>query len=389
MTGNNRHDPVFAGSSAASRQLDHEIDIAASTDGKVLITGETGVGKEVVARLVHERSTRNHGPLSTINCAGLPDSLLESELFGHVRGSFTGAIRDKVGLLEAADRGMAFLDEAGEMSLRMQGMLLRFLETGEVQRVGCERMNRLVNVRIVAATNRDLAQHIATGAFREDLYYRLNVIRIHVAPLRDRREDIPGLFDFFAGRFARQYGVAPRQLTVEAAQRLESHRWPGNVRELKNLAERLAVRTPGEPIRTDHLPQECLGATVSQIPAASHASRFPRANHGPAVSEDALLRRVLDEGESFWSAIHAPFMARDLSRDQLRAVIGAGLEQARGNYRMLVELFNMPPADYKRFLSFLRKHDCQVPFQAFRSVRERMIPAVVGEHARAAASAGC
>jgi DNA-binding NtrC family response regulator len=250
-------------------------------------------------------------------------------------------------------------------------------------------MNRLVNVRIVAATNRDLAQHIAAGAFREDLYYRLNVIRIHVAPLRDRREDIRGLFDFFAGRFARHYGVAPRMLTDEAARRLASYRWPGNVRELKNLAERLAVRTPGEPIRTDHLPQECLGATVSQIPAASHASRFPRANHGPAVSEDALLRRVLDEGESFWSAIHAPFMARDLSRDQLRAVIGAGLEQARGNYRMLVELFNMPPADYKRFLSFLRKHDCQVPFQAFRSVRERMIPAVVGEHARAAASAGC
>ena len=162
-------------------------------------------------------------PSSTINCAGLPDTLLESELFGHVRGSFTGAFRDKAGLLEVADAGTAFLDEAGEMSLRMQGMLLRFLETGELQRVGSERTARRVNVRILAATNRDLMQQIAAGAFREDLYYRLNVIRIHVAPLRERRDDIPGLFAFFAGLVSEQYGLPPRRLTREGERLLMAY----------------------------------------------------------------------------------------------------------------------------------------------------------------------
>ena len=158
-------DLCFVGSSSISMQLSHEIEMAARSDAKVLITGETGVGKDVVARLIHRNSARSHSPLSTINCAGLPDSLLESELFGHVRGSFTGAFRDKPGLLEVADRGTAFLDEAGEMSTRMQGMLLRFLETGEVQRVGSERTARHVNVRVIAATNRDLVQQIGAGAF--------------------------------------------------------------------------------------------------------------------------------------------------------------------------------------------------------------------------------
>src|SRR6476659_1953582 len=212
MTNGTGNEAFFGGSSALSRQLVGEIEMDARSDAKVLVTGETGVGKDVVARLLHQRSARNGAPLATINCAGLPDSLLESELFGHVRGSFTGAVRDKAGLLETADRGTAFLDEAGEMSLRMQGMLLRFLETAEVQRVGAARTNRRVNVRIIAATNRDLAQHIANGLFRRDLYYRLNVIRIHVAPLRERTEDIGDLFEFFAAQFARHYHVGARTL---------------------------------------------------------------------------------------------------------------------------------------------------------------------------------
>ncbi|MEZ5284774.1 MAG: sigma-54 factor interaction domain-containing protein [Vicinamibacterales bacterium] len=232
---------TFIGRSAAARRIDQEITTAAASDAKVLITGETGAGKDVVARVLHRRSLRRQAAFSALNCAGVPDTLLESELFGHVRGSFTGAVRDKAGLFELADRGTAFLDEAGEMSLRMQGVLLRFLESGEVQRVGCERAARRVNVRIIAATNRDLHAEIAAGSFREDLYYRLNVIRIHVPPSAIgsttwRSSSAPS-----SRGFSRHYGVEPRASTGEAEARCGEHDWPGNVRELKNLVERLVV----------------------------------------------------------------------------------------------------------------------------------------------------
>src|SRR5437660_3239320 len=187
----------LVGRSEAIRTIEADIDCAARADAKVLITGETGVGKEVVARLIHQRSARSGGPLVTVNCAGLPDSLLESELFGHVRGSFTGAYRDKPGLLEMAPNGTVFLDEVGEMSTRMQVVLLRFLETGEIQRIGANRAHTRVNVRLITATNRDLQTSIASGGFREDLYFRLNVIRLCIAPLRERREDAPVLSDYY------------------------------------------------------------------------------------------------------------------------------------------------------------------------------------------------
>ncbi|MCC7034822.1 MAG: sigma-54-dependent Fis family transcriptional regulator [Acidobacteria bacterium] len=356
----------FVGSSAAARQVMADVETAARSEAKVLITGETGVGKDVVARLLHLQSARRHTALSAINCAGMPDTLLESELFGHVRGSFTGAFRDKVGLLEAADRGTAFLDEAGEMSARMQGVLLRFLETGEVQRVGSERGARVVNVRIIAATNRDLLQQVGAGAFREDLYYRLNVIRIHVPPLRQRAEDVPLLFEHFVRLFSLQYDVAPRALTREAAEVLMAYRWPGNVRELKNLVEQLVVRAPGEAVRSHDLPAELQGPVRV---ATTAADGTVAGEDGPEALARELVRRMLSEGASFWTVVHQPFMERDLSRQHVRAVVRAGLEQTLGNYRMLVELFNMQQADYKRFLGFLRKHDCHVPFHPFRVAR--------------------
>ncbi|MGE0460468.1 MAG: sigma-54 interaction domain-containing protein [Vicinamibacterales bacterium] len=356
----------FVGASAAARQVMADIETAARSEAKVLITGETGVGKDVVARLLHQQSARRQASLSAINCAGMPDTLLESELFGHVRGSFTGAFRDKIGLLEAADRGTAFLDEAGEMSARMQGVLLRFLETGEVQRVGSERAARVVNVRIIAATNRDLLQQVAAGAFREDLYYRLNVIRIHVPALRQRAEDVPPLFEHFVRLFSLQYDVAPRMLTREAADVLMAYRWPGNVRELKNLVEQLVVKAPGEVVRPHDLPGELRGPVrvATAAPDATAAG-----GDGPEALARELVRRMLSEGESFWTIVHQPFMARDLSRQHVRAIVRAGLEQTLGNYRMLIALFNMQQADYKRFLGFLRKHDCHVPFHPFRVAR--------------------
>lgn len=389
------HKACFIGSSPASRQLSREIEMAARSDAKVLITGETGVGKDIVARLIHLNSGRGRAPLSTINCAGLPDGLLESELFGHARGSFTGAFRDKAGLLEVADRGTAFLDEAGEMSLRMQGVLLRFLETGEVQRVGSERAARRVDVRILAATNRDLAQQIGAGAFREDLFYRLNVIRIHVASLRERRDDIRGLFAFLAAQVAEQYGLAPRPLTPEAERLLVDYAWPGNVRELRNVVERLAVKAPGEPVEARDVPEECRTrtrpVTAGPAPQSSNVVAFqPAPGQQPAAAAlptpDSLLGRMVDDGESFWAVVHVPFMSRDLSREQLRAVVRGGLERTSGNYRLMVELFNMPATDYKRFLSFLRKHDCQVPFHSYRALRSRPDTPDVGIENRHAAA---
>jgi transcriptional regulator with GAF, ATPase, and Fis domain len=349
------------GSSPAMRELDLEITSAARSHAKVLITGETGVGKEVVARLIHQRSARSHQAMAAINCAGIPDSLLESELFGHMRGSFTDAYRDKPGLFEGAHNSTAFLDEAGEMSLRMQALLLRFLETGELQRVGSDRAVKRVDVRIIAATNRDLSKRIETGEFRADLYYRLNVILLEVPPLRQRPGDIRELLEHFLESYSLTHRVARRRLTPEALALLMAYRWPGNVRELKNVVERLAVRAPGEEIQPGDLPAECRDVTGGGARQPAPRDAEPRAD----IASD-LVQRMTEKGESFWTAVHAPFIDRDLVREQLRAVVRAGLERTAGNYRMVLELFNLPPSDYKRFLSFLRKHNCHYPVQAFR-----------------------
>src|SRR5687768_9704556 len=192
-----RNLPLLLGESPAIVSLRREIEAAARTDAKVLVLGETGSGKEVVARLIHEYSARASRAFVAVNCSGIPETLLESELFGHMRGSFTGAYRDKPGLVRQADRGTLFLDELGEMSLRMQATLLRFAETGEIQPVGADSISGRTDVRLIAATNRDLQSRVRDGAFREDLYYRLNVIQIWVPPLRERREDIVLLLEHY------------------------------------------------------------------------------------------------------------------------------------------------------------------------------------------------
>jgi transcriptional regulator with PAS, ATPase and Fis domain len=347
------------GRSTTIRDLEQEIAYAAVTDAKVLITGESGVGKEVVARLIHQRSRRAHAPLVAINCAGLPDTLLETELFGHVRGSFTDAYRDKKGLLETAHGGTVFMDEMGEMSLRMQAVLLRFLETGEVQRVGSDRAHTTADVRIVAATNRDLPKAIREQVFREDLYYRINVVHLVIAPLRDRRDDIEPLLDYYMRRYAVAHGIACPTLTPAALAYLQSHNWPGNVRELKNLVERVVVRTRTGVIDVRDLPADLLNgrqaaAAVVAVPA------------GPTVAQRLYDEMVRNSG-CFWSVVHEPFMARDITREDLRQLVLRGLERTQGNYKSLVRLFNMPPQDYKRFLNFLRKYQCQMPFQRFRA----------------------
>jgi len=364
------------GRSPAIQALEAEIDSASRSDAKVLITGETGVGKEVVSRLIHHRSARAAAGLVTLNCAGLPDSLLESELFGHVRGSFTGAYRDKPGLLEMAPNGTVFLDEVGEMSMRMQVVLLRFLESGEIQRVGADRSHTRVNVRLITATNRELEKEIQSGAFREDLYFRLNVIRFSIPPLRERAEDVPLLVKFYSDSFSQSHKVPVMEIAPDAMETLMAYRWPGNIRELKNVVERIVLKTSGRPVRVTDLPPEILKTSPASVAAvevsataAGDALDGALANTGRA---DELAAAMIKQGESFWSAVYPIFMSRDLTRTDLRRIVQIGLETTNGNYRLLVQLFNMAPQDYKRFLSFLRKHDCHLPFQRFRAVPTRL-----------------
>jgi DNA-binding NtrC family response regulator len=358
--------PVLIGMSAAIHGVREEVNYAAQSDAKILITGESGVGKEIVARSVHQQSRRRSAPLVTINCAGIPDTLLESELFGHVKGSFTDASRDKRGWLELAHTGTIFMDEVGEMSLRMQSLLLRFLETGEIQRVGAERPQAALNVRVISATNRRLLDRVAEKSFREDLYYRLNVIHIEVPPLRDRRDDVVPLLQHFLSTFAERHRMGLPEVSRDALERLIGYPWPGNVRELKNVAERLILRSRSERIDIEDLPRE-ISATVV---VSGRAGAEPREFVPPA--HEVLFNRLLNTEESFWSVVYEPFVARDLTRHDIREIIRLGLEHTRGNYKMLVTAFNMPAEDYKRFLNFLRKYQCHVPFQAFRTVPARL-----------------
>jgi len=355
------------GRSESMRALEADLECAARSDAKVLITGETGVGKEVVARLIHERSARTRGALVALNCAGLPDSLLESELFGHMRGSFTGAYKDKPGLLESASSGTVFLDEVGEMSPRMQVVLLRFLESGEIQRVGADRSHRRVDVRLITATNRHLETHVASGAFREDLYFRLNVIRLVIPPLRERADDIPLLVSYYLERYSQIHHLDAPEVSTDAMATLADYRWPGNVRELKNVMERLVLKSAGRLVTSQDLPLEVVRGDLRA--ARSRPGQPNRGDASEPSRAEELAALMLRDGESFWSAVFPVFKSRDLTRADLRRIVQLGLESANGNYRLLVRLFNMPNEDYKRFLSFLRKHDCQLPYQRFRAAR--------------------
>lgn len=344
------------GLSPATTELRQEIEHVAGSDAKVLITGESGVGKEIVARLIHAYGTRVHAPFVPVNCAGLPETLLESELFGHVKGSFTGAYRDKPGKFELANGGTVFLDEIGEMTLRMQGMLLRFLETGELQKVGADRVGSKVNVRIIAATNRNLGELVALGQFREDLFYRLNVIHISVPPLRERKEDIPLLVDHFLKGSAAVDRTRPIALDETAMKALIQYRWPGNIRELENVIERLLVTCRRDVVRREDLPP----GIASDEPAYR-----PLRERRRTVADD-LYKRLVEERESFWTVVYPLYMQREITRSNVRELVRKGLEEARGNYKVVTRLFNMDRRDYKRFLNFLRKHDCQLPFKDYR-----------------------
>jgi two-component system response regulator HydG len=263
-------------------------ETVAPTESTILLSGESGTGKEVIAKFIHELSSRSEGAFFSINCGALPESLLESELFGHVRGSFTGAVKDKEGLLVAAKEGTLFLDEIGEMSPATQVKLLRALQEREVIPVGSTQPVS-VDARVIAATNRDLEEEIRRGSFRSDLYYRLNVIALHLPPLRERREDIPLLAKHFLEKMADQSsGTEPSSLSEEALRALMIYDWPGNVRELENALERAAVVAPTLEIQLEHLPQRVVEAPTPQLVADR-----PLPNPAMEVIERAYIEWVL------------------------------------------------------------------------------------------------
>ena len=365
-TFNARHRNGFRGPDQIAANpivaADHMIELlmvaerAASSDAKILITGESGVGKDIVARHVHDHSNRSAAEFVAVNCAGVTETLLESELFGHVKGSFTGAYRDKIGKLRLAHGGTLFLDEVAEMSLRMQALLLRFLENGEIQAVGSDAARATVDVRVIAATNRNLTDMVASGAFREDLLYRLRVIHLHVPPLRDRVADIRPLAMHFFARSGRLV-----TLTDEAWQALERYKWPGNVRELQNVVEQMTwlSASPDEPIGVDQVP--------AVVRSASQATGPMRERRRQVADE--LYQALVHGGYSFWQHIYPLFLNRDITRHDLRELVRHGLSVTRGSYRSVLELFSIPASDYKRFMNFLATHDCRVDYREFRTMK--------------------
>jgi DNA-binding NtrC family response regulator len=273
----------------------------------------------------------------------VPDPLLEWQLFGLAQGSFPGAPSDTRGRLEQAIGGTIFLDEVGEMSLRTQTLLLRFLESGEIQRTGGDTASVVDNVRVIAATSRNLFDLVAAQAFREDLYYRLNIIHIVVPPLRDRVDDIAPLTQHFLDRFSESHDVMRPRLSPHALAKLKDYGWPGNVRELRNVVERMVLSNRTSVISVADLPPVVSGA----LPARQSLA-------------DVLYEQMVEAGQPFWAAIYRPFAAQKVTHEDLRTLVARGLEQTRGSYRGLVRLFNLPGRDYRRFLKFLSRNECRL-----------------------------
>jgi len=285
---------TLLGESVPMKALRQLIALTAPTGGRVLIYGESGAGKELVARTLHAQSLRAHMPFVEVNCAAIPEELIESELFGHVKGSFTGANEDKTGKFQQADGGTLFLDEVGDMSLKTQAKVLRVLEEQRFEPIG-SRKPVTVDVRVVAATNKKLDDEIARGTFREDLFYRLNVVPVVIAPLRERTEDIPIFARHFLEEFCAAYGRKPRELSPGAVEVMLQYPWPGNVRELRNVIERLVIMCPDERIEAHHLPPE-LFRGLGLRNGAQAAATLAEARH--AYEREMILRKL---EENHWN----------------------------------------------------------------------------------------
>jgi two-component system nitrogen regulation response regulator NtrX len=308
------------GESPSMKALRAQIEMAAQSNSRVLITGESGSGKELVARLLHGMSSRSGRPFVELNCAAMPYELIESELFGHEKGSFTGAFEKKKGKFELADRGTLFLDEIGDMSLQTQSKVLRVIETQDFQRVGGNTTIK-VDVRIIAATNKDLTEEVKRGKFRDDLFFRLNVVPIVVPPLREHKEDIPALVDHFVKSLAAEYGQPPKRIMADAIKSLQEYGWPGNIRELKNLIERLVIMTPSADIHAKdfHLAGRHEGADYFNCRTLKQARE--------AFERDFIARKL---EENSWNVSKTAEIL-DIERSNLHRKIKAYHIQAGGD----------------------------------------------------------
>jgi two-component system nitrogen regulation response regulator NtrX len=307
----------IVGESQVMRDLKEQIAIAAPTEGWVLITGENGTGKELVARQIHGQSKRADRPFVAVNCAAIPEELIESELFGHEKGAFTGAVQAKQGRFELADGGTIFLDEIGDMSLMTQAKILRILQEHSFERVGGTQPIE-VNVRVIAATNKDLSVEMTEGRFREDLYYRLNVIPFHVPLLRERTDDIPSLVERFLARYSAQAGVAPKRVSPRALEKLTSYPWPGNVRELQNIVERLVLMTPGEVIQPDDLPEQVLTPDRESLLRGRGSEKLSDAR--AAFERDYLVEKLRANGWNISRTAEVVGLARESLSRKLRSL---------------------------------------------------------------------
>jgi len=288
-----RHQLV--GESSALKKVADEIRRAAPTNATVLIAGESGVGKELVARAIHRNSLRHRERFIQVNCAAIPDDLIESELFGHEKGSFTGATEKQIGKFEQADKSTIFLDEVGDMSLKTQAKVLRVLQEGEVERLGSARTTK-VDVRVLAATNKRLEDEIEKGSFREDLYFRLAVIPVYVPPLRERREDVPLLVRHFVDLFSRENNFRPKKVTPAAMEVLQRYRWKGNIRELRNAAERLIIMTASDVIDVADIPESIRVDAPGRVPDNESARAGTLREHKESAERAFLVQKLRETG---------------------------------------------------------------------------------------------
>ena len=339
----------YAGIVGHSREIEEvcaQIGIAAGSPATVLIEGESGTGKELVARAIHQNSDRRDGPFVTVDCGAIPETLVESELFGIRRGSFTGATADRTGLIESANRGTLFLDEISNTSPALQVKLLRVLQEREVRRVG-DTKGRAVDIRLIAATNANLDTLVETGTFRQDLLFRLKVLHIQVPPLRSRKQDIPDIALSFLERL-NETNKTKKRFGRGILDALATGNYAGNIRELQNLIERAYFSTT-------------VGNVIKTVEVESGARHWQSSDEVQSWFKDLTAGR-----KDFWTLIHARYKNRDISRENVIALMDLGLRATRGSYTSVASLFHLDRREYRRFMDFLRRNGCQPDFREYR-----------------------
>jgi len=342
------------GTSVAMQTLRERIALVADSPLDVLIWGESGTGKELVARALHRTGRRAGGPFVAVDCGSLSDSLVESEFFGYRKGSFTGALENRAGLLEAGQGGVIFLDEVSNLSSKLQSKLLRVLQEREIRRIG-EAVPRKIDVQVIAATNKNLHEEIRKGRFRRDLYYRLNAMEVRVPPLRERMEDMPLLLEWFLEKTAQLEGGRAKSFSEEAIELLKAYSFPGNVRELRNIIQSSYYSCPRRLIGIEHLPAE-----------VREPDREKEMTELVELCAAHIYRKIRDQQGAFGDLVKGPFLDRRLDSATMRHIVQLALKDAGGNYRDAFRILRIPDREYSMMMSFIKRHGCYLDFRRFR-----------------------